>query len=798
MNEILAAIENRVFGNRRTVLVVFAILTLLLVASASQLATDSNLKKMVPLSHPWIQNLFKYRDDLGLGNDVQIAVETKDGDIFNPIYLDVVRKITDEVSRFEGVDPANIKSLWTPNVRWSEVTAEGFQGGNVIPDEYDGDHSATNLEKLRNNVLRSGQVGRLVADDFKSSIVFVPLLEADEKGQGGVSYPDLQEKLEGLRDRYQAENPSIRIHIVGFAKKVGELIDGVRSVLVFGFFSLLFTALLLLLDFRCVRAVSAVVICSGAAVFWQLGLWQLLRFGLDPYSVLVPFLIFAIAVSHSVQIINAIANEAVKGNSKEDAARLAFRALFVPGIVALICGSVGFATMYIINIGVIREMAIAAGLGVAMIALTNLVALPVVMSYVGITPAAIERRRARQDRVARVWTWLAQAASPRIAVISLVVALVGGAAGWYVARDLQVGDLDRGAPELWPNPCAVDAGHNACAADYVPKKRHRYNADMDFITANYSVSADVLVVMAETPPEGCNSYAVLSRMDDLQWRLENTPGVQSTISLATVSKSIAVALNEGNYKWYALSRDQNILNSALGTVPMPTSLFNQACTMAPVFVFLDDHKAATLERATATVEAFAKEHDKQGTVKFLLASGNAGIEAATNQSIAQAEKKMLLYVYLALIAMVWIGFRSWRAVVCMVVPLVLTSILCEALMTVLGIGVKVATLPVIALGVGIGIDYGIYIYSRLEMFLKQGLDLQQAYLETLKTTGKAVSFTGITLAIGVITWAFSPIKFQADMGILLTFMFLWNMIGALWLLPALAHFLLKSSKSPVA
>ncbi len=795
MNEILAAIENRVFGNRRTVLMAFAILTLLLVGSASQLATDSNLKKMVPLGHPWIQNLFKYQDDLGLGNDIQIAIETKDGDIFNPIYLDVVRKITDEVSKFEGVDPANIKSLWTPNVRWSEVTAEGFQGGNVIPDEYDGDPSAANLEKLRNNVLRSGQVGRLVADDFKSSIVFVPLLEADEKGRGGVSYPVLQEKLESLRDRYQAENPAIRIHIVGFAKKVGELIDGVRSVLVFGLFSLLFTALVLFLDFRCARAVSAVVSCSIVAVFWQLGLWQLLRFGLDPYSVLVPFLIFAIAVSHSVQIINAIANEAVKGNSKEDAARLAFRALFAPGIIALICGSVGFATMYIIDIGVIREMAIAAGLGVAMIALTNLIVLPVVMSYVGITPAAIERRRARQGRVARIWTWLSQAASPRIAVISLVVALVGGAAGWYVARDLQVGDLDRGAPELWPNPCSVDAGRNACGADYVPKKRHRYNADMDFITGNYSVSADVLVVMAETPPDGCNSYEVLSRMDDLQWRLENTPGVQSTISLATVSKSITVALSEGNYKWYALPRDQNILNSALGTVPMPTNLFNQSCTMAPVFVFLDDHKAATLELATATIEAFAKENDKQGTVKFLLASGNAGIEAATNQSIAKAERQMLLYVYLALIAMVWIGFRSWRAVVCMIVPLVLTSILCEALMTVLGIGVKVATLPVIALGVGIGVDYGIYIYSRLEMFLRQGLDLQQAYLETLKTTGKAVSFTGITLAIGVVTWAFSPIKFQADMGILLTFMFLWNMIGALWLLPALAHFLLKSSKS---
>lgn len=790
MNKLQTSIENLVFGNRRGVLAVFALLTVLLVGFASQLTTDSNLTKMVPLDHPWIQNLFKYKDDLGLGNDVQIAVETLDGDIFNEQYLDVVKRITDEVNKYEGVDPSNIKSLWTPNVRWSEVTADGFQGGNVIPDDYNG--SQASMESLRANVLRSGQVGRLVADNFKSSIVFVPLLEADDKGQGGVKYAVLQEKLEDLRARYQAENPGVRIHIIGFAKKVGDLIDGVKAVIVFGLMSLLFTAVVLFLDFRCVRAVAVVIACSIAAVFWQLGLWQLLRFGLDPYSVLVPFLIFAIAVSHSVQIINAIANETVQGADRVEAARRAFRALFLPGIVALVCGSVGFATMYIIDIGVIREMAIAAGLGVAMIAITNLVALPVLMSYVGVTPSAIERRHARQGHVPRLWSMLSKAASPRVATISLVVALVGGGIGFYVARDLQVGDLNPGAPELWPDPCAENPDAQGCGPGYVPEPRHRYNADVNFITSNYSVSADVLVVMAETPEEGCNSYGALSRMDDLQWRLENTEGVQSTISLATVTKSITVALSEGNYKWYTLSRDQDILNNALRTVPTPTTLFNQSCTLAPVFVFLDDHKAETLERATSVVEEFARENDQEGTVQFLLASGNAGIEAATNQSIEKAERMMLLYVYLALIVMVWIGFRSWRAVVCMIVPLVLTSILCEALMTVLGIGVKVATLPVIALGVGIGVDYGIYIYSRMSTFLAQGLPLQQAYLETLKTTGKAVSFTGITLAIGVITWAFSPIKFQADMGILLTFMFLWNMIGALWLLPALANFLLKS------
>lgn len=784
-----AMLERVIFENRRGVLIAFALLTVLLIISAANLKFDTNLKKMVPLDHPWIQNLFKYKDDLGLGNDVQIAIESVDGDIFDPAYLAVVKQVTDRVVQMEGVDSSNVKSLWTPNVRWTEVTAEGFQGGNVIPDDYD--ESSASLEQLRANVLRSGQVGRLIADNFKSTIVYVPLLEADENGEGGVDYRDFPKQLEDIREQVQAENPGVRVHVIGFAKKVGDLIEGIIAVMGFGLLSILFTALILYIDFRCFRAVATVVACSLTAVFWQLGLWQLLGYGLDPYSVLVPFLIFAIAVSHSVQIVNAVANEAADGKSALDAARQAFHSLYVPGIVALICGSVGFATMYVIDIGVIREMAIAAGLGVAMIVITNLVALPVLLSYTGITPSAIERRRARRGQVARIWTWLAGAANPRIAKISIIVALAGAVVGAFVARDLQIGDLDRGAPELWPDPCSENPQAEGCGPGYVPKSRHRYNADVDFVTSHYSVSADVLVVMAETPPEGCNRYAALSKMDDLQWLLENTDGVQSSISLATVSKSITVALSEGDYRWYSLSRDQNILNNALRTVPTPTNIYNQECTMAPVFVFLDDHKAETLERVTGVVEEFAASNDNPEEVKFLLASGNAGIEAATNQSIETAERQMLLFVYLALIVMVWIGFRSWRAVVCMILPLVLTSLLCEALMAALGIGVKVATLPVIALGVGIGVDYGIYIYSRLDHYLKQGLALQDAYLETLKTTGKAVSFTGLTLAIGVVMWAFSPIKFQADMGILLTFMFLWNMIGALWLLPALANFLIK-------
>jgi hypothetical protein len=214
--------------------------------------------------------------------------------------------------------------------------------------------------------------------------------------------------------------------------------------------------------------------------------------------------------------------------------------------------------------------------------------------------------------------------------------------------------------------------------------------------------------------------------------------------------------------------------------------------MVPVLVFLNDHKAETLEGVVAEVEKFALDYNTD-EIEFKLAAGNSGIEAATNMVIGTAQHTMLALVYAVVSFLCLITFRSVKIVICIILPLALTSILSQALMTYLGIGVKVATLPVIALGVGIGVDYGIYIYSKLKEHFLAGENLESAYFETLKTTGTAVSFTGLTLAIGVGTWIYSPIKFQADMGIMLTFMFLWNMVGALVLLPALTAILLPSS-----
>jgi predicted RND superfamily exporter protein len=294
--------------------------------------------------------------------------------------------------------------------------------------------------------------------------------------------------------------------------------------------------------------------------------------------------------------------------------------------------------------------------------------------------------------------------------------------------------------------------------------------------------------MVKTPEGQCSKYETLNKVDALEWQLRQIEGVESTNTLALLNRRVLSGLNEGNPRWYEFLPNQDMLNTV--TAGAPRGLYNDACGLLTVYVFLRDHKAATLARVVDHVEAFAKVNDSADST-FLLAAGSAGIEAVTNIVVKQAWRTMLLLVYGAVVLLCLVTFRSWRAVVVAVLPLVLTSLLAEALMVALGMGVKVATLPVIALGVGIGVDYALYILSITLAQLREGKSLSESYYRALLFTGKVVMLTGATLALGVITWVASPIKFQADMGLLLAFTFLWNMLGALILLPALAHFLLK-------
>jgi predicted RND superfamily exporter protein len=758
-------VEQLVFGQRPLWLFCFFVLTLALGWQGSKLEPDASFEKMIPQQHPYVQAMMRHIADLGAaGTTIQVVVQTSAKDIFDPEYLDTVRQITDELFYLPGIDRNRMRSLWTPNVRWTEVTEDGFEGDKVIDARYDGSPAA--MEQLRSNVLRSGELGRLVGADFRSSIVEAPLFDRHPRTGEPMDYWGFSRQLElNIRDRYQGAHITVRI--VGFAKMVGDLLDGIRAILLFAVITLGVTALLLYLYSRSGLATLIALACSLIAVVWQLGLLHVLGYGLNAYSILVPFLVFAIGISHGVQVVNGIAVKSVAGVSGLQAARLAFRGLYVPGITALTSDAAGFITMWLIPIQVIRDLGVAASVGVAVIILTNLVLLPIIMSYLRLGEKSIARMRAGPEQKRPHWELLSRSATRSGATAILAVATLLAIGGLSYGQRLQIGDLDAGSPELHPDS--------------------RYNIDSAYVNQHYATSSDALVIMVETAPEACSDYDNMALIDEFVWRLENVPGVESAMASTTVSKLVLSGYNEGSLKWATITRNQRALNSTFNR--MPAQLMNTDCSLSPVVAFLADHKAGTLSRVLSMVEDFAAGNNSED-IRFVPAAGSAGIEAATNQEIERSRLRMLYLVYGVVALLVFISFGSLRAVLCILLPLALTSILCQALMASLGIGIKVATLPVIALGVGVGVDYGIYVYARLTRFRADGLPLVEAYRRALYSTGKAVAFTGITLAIGVSTWVWSPIKFQADMGKLLTFMFALNMVGSLTVLPALANYLL--------
>jgi len=758
-------LENLIFGNRRLVVTFFILMTVFMAYQASHLKIDAGFAKLLPLKHEYMKTYVEYRDQFGGANRVVIAITAKDGDIFTPKFFEVLAELTDDVFFIPGVDRTRVMSLFTPNVRFTEVVEDGIAGGNVIPDDFE--PTPEGLAKVRENILKSNYMGRLVANDFSSAIVVAALLEVDPNTGERLNYIDVAGLLEDVRAKYSNHDIGVEFdyHIIGFAKVIGDIAAGAARVVLFFLIAFFITAVFVYVYSQSFKLTVIVLACSLIAVIWQLGLLTLLGFGIDPMSILVPFLIFAIGVSHGVQMISAFAAEVYEGADSVTAARSTFRRLLVPGGIALLSDTIGFFTIMLIEIRMIQEMAITASLGVAVIILTNLILVPVLASFTHldeIYKLKLERRRSHMEPV---WNTVARVASPRNAAIVIGVGIVLFVAGGWKATQIKIGDLHPGVPEL--------------------RADSRYNIDTDFITRHFSIGVDVITAIVESHPEACTEYGVMTNIDRFEWHMRNVPGVQSVFGIGAVAKIINAGWNEGSLKWRVLPRNPSTMAQAVTYIDTSTGLLNAECSVMPVYIYSVDHKAETIERIVAEVKAYQAEHGTD-EVKFRLATGNVGVMAATNEVVSAAQFPILMWVFTAIIVLCLITFRSVKGTFCIVIPLALVSILAYALMAMLEIGLKVSTLPVVALGVGVGVDYGIYIYSRFKSFLGKGLEIQEAFLETLKVTGNGVVFTGITLAMGVATWIFAPIKFQADMGILLTFMFLLNMLGAIVLLPALA------------
>ena len=766
-------LERAIFGHRTLILVLFALCTLLLGLIAWRgLRIDTSFNKTLPLQHEYMRtyldpNVAEFRG----ANRVRIVLIARDGNMFTPEFFEAMRKATDEVTVMDGIDRARVQSIFTPNVRYLEVVEDGIEAGNVMPADFT--PTPENMARVRDNIRKAGILGRLVANDFSGALVSATVLDQDARGHP-VDPIKVAHQLEArIRDAIESTHSGasgIDVRIIGFAKVMGDIADGAAMIVLFAVITLVLTLLAVRVYCQSWRVAFVPVLCSVIAVVWQLGALVLLRYGIDPIGLLVPFLIFAIGVSHGVQKISAVGEFAFEGLDSMAAARRTFRQLLAPAIVALLADLVGFVTILLIPVQVIREMAVTASIGVAIVILTDLVLLPVLVSYVHFDAGYHARVERRHRRLERLWERLAgvTARGPALAIIGAAALLA--VLGWWQGRETPIGDTQAGVPELRANS--------------------RYNRDNDVITSKFSIGVDVLTAIVESREPVCVSHHLMTETDRFAWHMRNVPGVQDVVTLPFIAKIAIAGWNEGSLKWRSIPREQTQLTQSTRYIETSTGLLNENCDVVPVLMFLADHRATTIERVVAAVKDWRRDNPIAGAA-VLLAAGNVGVMAATNETVRAKELIILLGVFAAVIVMCLLTFRSVTGMILVVLPLALVSVLVYAVMAVVGIGLKVSTLPMVALGAGIGVDYGIYLFSRMQEFLRQGLSVTTYYERTLHVTGASIIFTGVTLAIGVATWVFSPLKFQADIGIMLTFMFLVNMLAAIILLPALAAWLIR-------
>jgi predicted RND superfamily exporter protein len=762
---LVSALERLFFRHRLATLGLLAAITFVMGVFALRLEMSAGFDKQLPQQHEFIKTFNQYRDVLFGANRVIVVLHAKQGDIWNKEAMTRLYDITQTVFFMPGIDRRSVTSLWTPNTRAVQITEEGMKAEDVIGGNVTvGTLNEQSISGIRERTIVGGFVGSLVASDYSGAMVVAELADPDPQTGERLNYLEFSKRLEDeLRGKYADANYDVQI--IGFAKQMGDIGAGAKSVVEFFALAFVLTALAVYWYTRSFALTFLPLFCSLVSVVWQFGTITLLGFGLDPLAILVPFLVFAIGVSHGVQQVNFISKEVCAGADGMTAARRSFSGLFIPGTLALITAFVGFATLVMVPIPMIRELAITASVGVAYKIITNLIMLPVLASYFSFDQkyvARVERLRASRDKP---MIWLGRVAEPRNAVIGTVLCLVLTVVAVWQSQGRHVGHVLPGAPELHSDS--------------------RYNQDVQSVVDHFALGLDLLTVAVETPAGGCYRHDVMTYVDRLTWYLGSVPGVLSAQSLPALTKLAASGVNEGSPKWAALPLDELSLGEAVRQVPEALRLYNSDCTLLPVNLYLADHKASTLKRVVEAVEHYREQHVMDG-VTVRLASGNAGVQAATNEVVESSELPMMLYVYLTIVLLVFLVYRDWRAMISCCLPLTLATFLGYWFMKELDIGLTVATLPVMVLAVGIGVDYAFYIYNRLQMHLAQGTDIVSAFKLALREVGVATVFTALTLSVGVATWSLSALKFQADMGLLLTFMFMANMIMAITLLPALA------------
>ena len=753
-----ARIAQFIIGNRRLLLVAMLLLTILFGYFITKVEMFTEFADLLPQKHPYIQVHNRFQKEFGGANLITIALEIKEGTIFQRETLAKLMRLTDEVDLLPGINHYQVASLAHRTIRYTAATPGGGLNVKQFLDEVPNTQEEIGI--LRNLVHTNEQVyGKFVSLNDKAALITAGFIE------GRIDYEALFYKVKQLIDSEKDENT--HIYAAGYPMLVGWVYYYAGETFkIFGITALVMIAILYFY-FRDFRGVVIPMFCALICGIWGLGFVGMLGYNFDPLVMVIPLLITARAISHSVQMVERYQEEFEVCKNAKEAALNSCEKLFFPAFIGIVADAVGIIIIAVATIPQMEKLAYFCSFWAMAIVPSVCVLSPILLSYLP-PPKKIRKKGPTDAIVYHISQW--SMGYKKWIVLGATAVLL--CIGYYYASKVVVGDVRSGSPILWPDS--------------------EYNMSEGEINKNFPGSNILIIALEGEKPDTLKRPDVLHKMLQFGRYMEMDPNVGGSVSIADIVLGVAQVFHNDDPRWAMIDPDPIIVGNYLflytAGAPIPNILgpfTSYDFRNANIRLYYKDHQGDTMRKAIERAKTFIKENPLEGA-QFTLAGGLIGTLAATNEEIAYSNDMTLLLIFSCIFLLIAFGYRSITCAVLVLIPLFFGHIITTAFMAINQIGLNINTLPVASIGIGVGVDYDIYILDRVMQEYRRSGILENAIHVAVNTTGKAVSFTASTLVGGIIFWSvLSNLRFQAEMSILFSMLMFIYMLGAMIILPAL-------------
>ena len=760
---------------RLAVFIGILVLTVIFLYGAFRIKGEVILQDMFPYDHPYLKLHERFSEVFGSGGStVAIALKANKGEIFNEAFLAKIQKMTSEVMMWEEVYRALTVSIAARSVKVVKTLKKGEI--NIEPLMWpEIPKNPQEMATLKRNIFSNPAYnGSLVSRDGTAALLLTEFKE-------NISYQRVFDLLQKLRKDYSEGDTSVSI--TGFPILMGWIYSLKSQMYLVFAISVGLMIIVLYLMFRNFLGMIAPMANALILTLWGLGFIGFTGINFNPLLYVLAFLVGARMVSNSVQITYRYFEELhASGNDRVKASYETMRSMFMPNFAAVATDAAGFLVLLIAKIVLMQHLAIIMSFWMMSIILTGFM-VPAICNLIPLTVASEKwsKEKSTVDWQARAITKVTRfglGPQTRYAVGgAIVVALIF--CGWQVSR-LKIGDPTPGSPIFWES--------------------HRYNQDQKLINQLFDASSENFLLFFEGKKESVYDPAVLTTFEafdrHMQGRLSDI--YKSPDSIINTVKMVNVTLHDGDQMWMQLPRDMPLLTGLMGYVKSSTDpatlgrYMDRTLERAQLTIYFADHTSDNLLRIRdAAYEFFKNRPMKIDQGEFKLAGGRIGMEIALNEEMKNSHALIDMTVLVAIFILCALSYMSITAGLMLTLPLVFANSVAGAYMTLTGIGLSINTLPIAAIGVGVGVDFAIYLYSRcIEEYPIQGGNWTETIIQSVCTTGKAVVYTGLTIILPIITWyIFSDMKFQAQVGFFLAMIMGTNVILTLTLHPLMIYFI---------